>query len=137
MIPVCYPPSAMAAAKPLSKTELKDIRAALLKERGELVSQLTEIEEDTFSEAETSAESGLDEEFADAGSITLERESALSIENNVKDLMAKIDGALERIDAGTYGTCERCGKQISKERIRALPYANLCIKDAEEDARLR
>src|SRR4029078_9358603 len=102
----------MATAKPLSKDELTDIRAALLKERGELESQLNEIEEDTFSEGETAAESGLDEEFADAGSITLERESALSIENNVKDLMQKIDGALERLGARTYATWESCGQHV-------------------------
>lgn len=127
----------MPKARALTKDELKTVREALLKERGELASQLAEIEEDTFSEADPAGESGVDDEFADAGSYTLERESALSIENNVKDLMLKIDGALERLDDGTYGTCERCGKSIPKARIKALPYANLCIDDAQAEARLQ
>ena len=38
-----------------------------------------------------------------------------------------VEGALERIEAGTYGTCQRCGKPISEERLEALPYAELCI----------
>jgi RNA polymerase-binding protein DksA len=82
-------------------------------------------------------EAGFDEEYADAGTATFERERDLSIENNVKDLIQKIDRALGRIDAGTFGLCERCGKPIEKARIKALPYANLCIKDAQAESRLR
>jgi RNA polymerase-binding transcription factor DksA len=42
---------------------------------------------------------------------------------------------LKRIDAGTYGICERCGKPIEKARIKALPYVDLCIKDARAQSR--
>ena len=41
--------------------------------------------------------------------------------------MEDIDKALVKIDAGTYGICERCGQPIPKERLRALPYAALCV----------
>ena len=47
----------------------------------------------------------------------------------------KIDRALKRIAAGTYGICERCGKPIEKARIKALPYVDLCIKDARAQSR--
>ena len=47
----------------------------------------------------------------------------------------KIDRALKRMDAGTYGICERCGKPIEKARIKALPYVDLCIKDAQAQSR--
>lgn len=129
----------MTAAKPYTKKELSDFRSSLAKERDDLTAQVKEIEDEAFSstQAEMSGESGFDEEFADAGSHTLERESALSIENNVRDLIQKIEGALERLDAGTFGACERCGKPIEKARIKALPYANLCIKDAQAESRLR
>ncbi|MGZ8595854.1 MAG: TraR/DksA family transcriptional regulator, partial [Actinomycetota bacterium] len=75
------------------------------------------------------------DESADAGTATFEREKDLSIENNVRDLLQKIERALKRIEAGTYGTCDRCGKPIEKPRIKALPYVDLCIKDAQAQSR--
>lgn len=129
----------MATTKAYAKKDLDDFKKRLEDERGELQAQLTEIEESTFksSQSDISGESGFDEEFADAGTATFERERDLSIENNVKDLLQKIDRAIGRIDAGTFGICERCGKPIEKARIKALPYANLCIKDAQAESRLR
>jgi len=78
---------------------------------------------------------GLDDESADAGSATFEREKDLSIEQNVRDLLDKIERALKRMDEGTYGVCEICGKPIEKARIKALPYVDLCIKDAQAQSR--
>jgi len=83
----------------------------------------------------TSGEVSFDEENADAGTFTFERERDLSIENNVRDLLGKIDRALVRMNEGTYGTCSRCGKQIEKARLKALPYVELCLKDAQAQSR--
>jgi DnaK suppressor protein len=139
----CYPPSTMATTKsttprsPLTKKELDDLRERLETERGELQEQLETLEENTFaaSQSDMSGEVAFDDETADAGTATFERERDLSIENNVRDLMAKIDRALRRMDAGTYGLCDRCGKPIEKARIKALPYVDLCIKDAQAQSR--
>ena len=54
-----------------------------------------------------------------------ERDLALYEKNH--DQLAQIDAALKRIDAGTYGVCENCGKEIHRARLEALPYATLCI----------
>jgi RNA polymerase-binding protein DksA len=98
----------------------------------ELHEQLTTIEETSFSTSQSDCrEVSFDEENADAGTFTFERERDLSIENNVRDLLGKIDRALTRMDEGTYGICSRCGKPIEKARLKALPYADLCIKDAQ------
>lgn len=133
---ICYPSPTMAATKLTSK-EITALRDRLLEERSELSEQLTTIEEDTFAatQSELSGDVGLDDEAADAGTATFEREKDLSIENNVRDLLVKISRALERIDAGTYGVCDRCGKTIEKARIKALPYVDLCIKDAQAQSR--
>jgi DnaK suppressor protein len=80
---------------------------------------------------------GFDEEYADAGTATFERERDLSLVNNLRDLMERIDKALAKIDEGTYGLCDRCGKPIEKLRLKALPYANLCIKDKQAEERVR
>ena len=120
-----------------SKKELDDFRARLEAERDQLNAQLQQIEEQSFAntQSDISGEVSFDEENADAGTFTFERERDLSIENNVRDLLGKIDRALGRIDDGTYGLCSRCGKPIEKARLKALPYVDLCIKDAQAQSR--
>lgn len=130
----------MATTKtPFQKKDLEGFKQRLLEERAELEKQLAEIEESSFStpQSDLSGEVSFDEEYADSGTFTFERERDLSIENNIRDLLAKIEKALVRIEDGTYGICERCGKPIEKARIKALPYANLCIKDAQAEVRPR
>jgi DnaK suppressor protein len=127
----------MATKPAYTKKELEDLRKRLSEERDELERQLTTIEEQSFasSQSDLSGEVSFDEENADAGTFTFERERDLSIENNVRDLMGKIDRALGRMDDGTYGLCTRCGKPIEKARMKALPYVDLCIKDAQAQTR--
>jgi DnaK suppressor protein len=127
----------MASKTTHTKKELDDLRQRLLSEQAELNEQLTTIEENSFStsQSDMSGEVSFDEENADAGTFTFERERDLSIENNVRDLLGKIDRALARMDEGTYGICSRCGKPIEKARLKALPYVDLCIKDAQAQSR--
>ena len=127
----------MAEKTAVSQKELDDLRERLITEQAELQEQLMTIEEQTFatSQSDLSGEVSFDEENADAGTFTFERERDLSIENNVRDLMRKIERALARMDEGTYGICSRCGKPIEKARLKALPYVDLCIKDAQAQSR--
>jgi DnaK suppressor protein len=122
---------------PFTKSELADLRKRLEEERAQLERQATEIEEASFGtpQSELTGEVSFDEEYADAGTATFERERDLSLTNNIRDLTEKVDRALERIDQGTYGLCERCGKPIEKARIKALPHAALCIKDKQAEER--
>jgi DnaK suppressor protein len=122
---------------PFNRKELTDLRKRLEEERGELQRQASEIEEASFGtpQSELTGEVSFDEEYADAGTATFERERDLSLTNNIRDLTEKIDRALDRIDQGTYGLCERCGKPIEKARIKALPYATLCLKDKQAQER--
>jgi DnaK suppressor protein len=117
----------------LTKKEIEELRGRLLEERAHLETQLESIVEDSFAatQSDMSGDVGLDDESADAGTATFEREKDLSIENNVRDLLRKIDAALKRMDDGTYGLCARGGHPIEKARLKALPYADLCIKDAQ------
>ena len=129
----------MATAKsPYGKRELSDFKKLLMEEREELKRQAAEIDESSFGGGQSEMTGDLasfDEEFADAGTATFERERDLSLSNNIRDLMEQIDRAIERIDEGNYGLCERCGKPIEKARIKALPYATLCIKDKQAEER--
>ena len=129
----------MATRTPLSKKEIQELKAQLLAERKDLEAQYKELEESSFgtNQSELTGEMGFDEEYADAGTATFERERDLSLVNNLRDLMERIDKALAKIEDGTYGLCDRCGKPIEKLRLKALPYANLCIKDKQAEERVR
>ncbi len=130
----------MATTKsPLTKKEIDDLKQRLVDERKDLQAQFNELEQSTFAtnQSDLTGEMGFDEEYADAGTATFERERDLSLVNNVRDLMERIDKALAKIDEGTYGLCDRCGKPIEKLRLKALPYANLCLKDKQAEERVR
>jgi DnaK suppressor protein len=117
--------------------ELAGLRARLAAELADIRTQKDEINETVFSADQMEAWGENDPESADVGSSTFEREKELSISNSLEDLEEKIVAALSRIDAGTYGSCERCGKRIEKARLRALPYASLCLDDQRAEERLR
>lgn len=118
------------------RAALSDVKSHLLAQREGLLEQLREIEEAAFnaSQSELSGEVAYDEDSADAGSFTFEREKDLSIAQNVQDLLDKIAKALQKIEGGSYGICESCGEPIEAARMNALPHALLCIrcKRAEE-----
>ncbi|MEE9505095.1 MAG: RNA polymerase-binding protein DksA [Thermodesulfobacteriota bacterium] len=76
----------------------------------------------------------------DRATMELERDFSLRIRGRETVLIGKIKEALERIENGTYGICEDCEEEISKERLKARPVATLCIEckrkqEAEEKAR--
>jgi DnaK suppressor protein len=70
--------------------------------------------------------------FADRSHRTEERSRLISLVRALRSNLRDVDRALARIDAGTYGTCERCGTAIAPERLEALPWAVLCIQHAGE-----
>jgi DnaK suppressor protein len=93
-----------------------------------------ESQEDSLSEL-----SSVDQHQADVGTETFEREKDFSILERVEAELADVAHALERLDDGTYGTCEACGKPIGEARLEALPAARFCVEDqalAEREARL-
>jgi RNA polymerase-binding protein DksA len=73
--------------------------------------------------------------MGDLATDTLNREIDYSLEDNAGQVLAEIDAALKRIDDGTYGTCNSCGKEIPAERLEAVPWAALCIDDARNAER--
>src|SRR4030066_1352833 len=58
---------------------------------------------------------------------TLELEKRLALENRVRQELVGIEHALEKVEKGTYGTCDNCGQPIDPERLEALPQASLCM----------
>ena len=105
---------------------VKQLAAALQRKRSSLLLQ-------EIAGSQTEAEATVDdrqselEESAQKDRIT-RVESRLTQRGQV--MLRQIDDALERIDAGTFGECERCGNDISHGRLKALPTAALCIECA-------
>jgi len=63
----------------------------------------------------------------DVGTEMFEREKEVALAENIDAMLAQVEEALARMDAGTYGICERCGRPISPARLEALPYALFCV----------
>ena len=91
---------------------------ALNEERARLVHQLDELGANEKGELTGSVEFG--DGFADAAAATAERSEVLGLVENV-------DEALERIDAGSYGQCKRCGKDIGVDRMEFRPTSRYCV----------
>ena len=118
-----------------TKTELNAVRKTLTKEAEELRVEIAEAE-DNFHHLIMDSGEGAGDDQADAGTKTFEREHEISILSNKKDLLDQTMHALERIDAGTYGACENCGRQIGKLRLmEANPRATLCMPCREREDR--
>lgn len=81
------------------------------------------------------AEGGSDNHLGDTATALHDRELDEGLEEGARETLVEIDAALERIDAGTYGLCEVCGKPIGAERLAAIPWARLCIDDQRRASR--
>ena len=111
---------------PWTDAELAEVRIELEKEAAALRAELGDAEAKIAARlGDMAAEAGDDE--ADASSKLFEREHQLALSNNSRELLEQIEHALARIEAGTYGVCESCGKPIGKARLQAFPRATLCV----------
>jgi DnaK suppressor protein len=73
--------------------------------------------------------SSIDQHPGDLGSETFEHEKNLSLLEQVNDELLQIEAALHRLEQGTYGVCQACGRKIAEERLEALPATRFCVDD--------
>jgi DnaK suppressor protein len=117
-----------------SAAETEKIRVALEARRDELQGEyeqaLSEISE---LQRERLADSAGDDQ-ADTGTKTFEREQEITLANTLLERITQVERAIDRLGAGNYGWCERCGNAIPVERLAAFPSATLCVscKQLEE-----
>jgi RNA polymerase-binding transcription factor len=104
--------------------DVEQFRTALLEERKRVQEAMQYIHDE---HPDMRDEMNLSTHLMDNAALTLEQELDDTLEENSSNVLAEIDAALERIDAGTYGVCANCGQEIPPERLEALPYATLCI----------
>jgi len=108
--------------------DVEHAKHLLLRERERVVASRERLIEDTSRSIEDATdEDGNDSHLADSASETVDREIEFSLEDQADHLLSSIDAALARIEAGSYGVCENCGRTIAPDRIAELPYATKCI----------
>jgi RNA polymerase-binding transcription factor len=109
------------------RVALSERLAELSTEYGETITEITELQRDRLTDS-----AGDDQ--ADTGTKTFEREQEMTLAANLLERVTQVERALERLDEGGYGWCERCGNPIPVERLAAFPSATLCVtcKQLEE-----
>jgi RNA polymerase-binding protein DksA len=111
-------------------------RRRLLEERKRVVAALEYLhEENAGSLREETEEPTIADNIGETATATLDREIDYSLEEASNHVLAAIDAALERLDAGTYGVCVTCGKPIGEDRLEAIPYAAQCIECRSREER--
>ncbi|HEY8532809.1 MAG TPA: TraR/DksA C4-type zinc finger protein [Micromonospora sp.] len=110
-----------------STADIERIRAALAERRDELraeydqtLSEIIELQRDRWTDS-----AGDDQ--ADTGTKTFERAQEISLAHSILERINQVERALERLDEGNYGWCERCSGPIPVERLAAFPSATLCV----------
>ncbi len=102
------------------------LRVQLEDERERLRTRLRELG------AGSDASLAFDDGFADSSQVTAERGEIEALSGTLSETLRDIEDALAKFDGGTYGQCERCGKDIGADRLEAMPAARLCITCASQ-----
>jgi DnaK suppressor protein len=119
----------------MTKAEIDSYRQRLLALKKRLGGDESELEEEALRPLGGESGGGLSDvpvHPADLGTENYEEEITLDLLENEAHILAEVNDALARIEQGTFGRCENCGQEISRERLDALPYARYCIRCARK-----
>jgi RNA polymerase-binding protein DksA len=122
--------------KKFDKKTLGEFKKSLLERKEEISAEINHISDDTLKQSQKEASgdiSGYTLHMADVATDNYDREFSLGLASNERDILYRIDAALQKIKDGSFGFCEECNKPISKIRLKAVPYAKLCIKCQEKN----
>jgi len=120
----------------MDKKDIKMFKDILVQWKEKVLKELGRIESENLGKSQKDFAgdlSGYSLHMADAGTDTFDREFALNLASNQQEFLYQIDEALKRIEDKSFGVCETCEKDIPLKRLKALPFAKLCIK-CQEDA---
>ena len=114
---------------PLTKDQLKQLRQLLIIERAKLVEEIKTIAKDAAtSPRDASGDlSAYTIHMADMAADTYDRELSLNLASTEQQILYQIDEALKRLDDGSFGLCQQCNQPIAMSRLKAVPYASMCI----------
>jgi RNA polymerase-binding protein DksA len=117
--------------KKFNQKELVEFKKIILKRKDEILDEIKHISEDTLKKSQKEASgdiSGYTYHMADVATDSYDREFSLGLASNGRRIFYELDDALKKIEDGTFGICEDCKCLIAKNRLKAVPYARLCVK---------
>lgn len=116
-----------SAAEKREQERKEALRQMLLEKKREIWNELKgKLFAQMGEEHRGELEAALDE--GDRSLVDLASETGLTLVDMNRDILEKIDRALEKLEEGTYGICEDCGEEISEKRLRAMPFAIYCVR---------
>ena len=119
----------------MNKKDLKIFKELLLKKKLELIKGIDHIASDALKTSQRDAAGDLSAyslHMADMATDNYDREFSLGLADNEQKILNRINEALEKIEDNKFGLCELCEKVISKVRLKAVPYAELCVPCQEK-----
>ncbi len=114
----------------MEKKDLKIFEGLLQKKKSDLLKGLDHIAKDALKKSQRDAAGDLSAyslHMADMATDNYDREFSLGLADNEQKTLHRIEAALERMEQKTFGVCDLCAKKISKVRLKAVPYAELCV----------
>ncbi len=108
----------------LTPERLQRLRDQLEKQRQEMQEDMDNLKPDML---QTDTNAGVGNHPAEDATMMYEQESFVSLQRHDRATLDRINRALHHMDEGTYGICERCGREIDFARLKAQPYATLCM----------
>jgi DnaK suppressor protein len=127
-------PAETEAQQLRTESEQAELRAALKERLDELVEEQQRYSDSiTIAQRERLSDTAGDDQV-DSGSKTVEHEHEVAVADSLSERIRQVSHALERLDEGAYGFCEKCGKPIPAARLAAFPSATLDVgcKQLEE-----
>lgn len=118
----------------MKKADVKPFKELLLGLRARLRGDVSTLADAALSSSGGGRDgsSAVPSHMADMGSDTYEQDNTILLMNNEGETLVQIEGALERIESGVYGSCMECSGKIPKMRLKAIPYTPYCVKCASE-----
>jgi RNA polymerase-binding transcription factor DksA len=116
----------------VTQIDIDAFRTRLEEERGRLTGAVEFLEREnpgSIADELGDVATGGDNHLADSAAGMYERELDEGLEEGAQQTLQDIEVALRKIEEGSYGVCEVCGKPIGAERLSAIPWARLCIDD--------
>ena len=117
--------------KKMDKKTTEFYRKLLLDKREEIIGDISHISEETLKKSQKEASgdiSGYSFHMADVATDNYDREFSLDLASKERVVLMEVNHALQKLQEGQFGLCESCKKPITKVRLKAVPYATLCLK---------
>jgi DnaK suppressor protein len=114
----------------MDEQQLAEVREKLTTRRDDMQRDLVRLDQEieSLGTEQGQEHGGTGNHLADDGSSVMEQQRLGTIGEDLRDFMRQIEGALKRLEEGTYGTCQRCGKSIDPERLEAFSYVEYDVE---------